>query len=259
MSIKVNPDWWKSIFDEVYLLTDSRSVCNKEITRMEVDIICEMIPIKPEHRILDLCGGHGRHSFELYSRGFRECTLIDYSQYLLDHAIAYAKEKNSPIKIIQSDARDTGLLSGSFNHILIMGNSLGYIQAPDADKNIIKEACRLLCPNGWLLIDITDGAAVNKGLNPNAWHEIGDDILVCRQREIDENRINVREIVMSRQNGLIRDETYSVRLYEPGDIVLLFEKAGMKNIKLKTDFSPHESGGDYGFMNRRIIATGQKN
>jgi hypothetical protein len=26
MSIKVDPDWWKTLFDEVYLLTDARSV-----------------------------------------------------------------------------------------------------------------------------------------------------------------------------------------------------------------------------------------
>jgi len=33
MTITVKPDWWKAIFDEVYLLTDARSVCNDEITQ----------------------------------------------------------------------------------------------------------------------------------------------------------------------------------------------------------------------------------
>jgi D-alanine-D-alanine ligase len=40
MSIKVDPDWWKTLFDEVYLLTDARSVCDARITRREVDLIC---------------------------------------------------------------------------------------------------------------------------------------------------------------------------------------------------------------------------
>ena len=26
MSFDVNPDWWKSLFDDVYMLTDARSV-----------------------------------------------------------------------------------------------------------------------------------------------------------------------------------------------------------------------------------------
>jgi hypothetical protein len=60
MRIKVDPDWWKTLFDEVYLLTDARSVCDARITRREVDLICSLLPMKGSHKILDLCGGHGR-------------------------------------------------------------------------------------------------------------------------------------------------------------------------------------------------------
>ena len=45
MSMKVDPDWWKTMFNEVYLLTDARSVCDEDITRREVDLICELLPI----------------------------------------------------------------------------------------------------------------------------------------------------------------------------------------------------------------------
>jgi D-alanine-D-alanine ligase len=44
MSIKADPDWWKTMFDDVYLLTDARSVCDEDITRREVDLICELLP-----------------------------------------------------------------------------------------------------------------------------------------------------------------------------------------------------------------------
>ncbi len=77
MPIEVDPDWWKTMFDDVYLLTDARSVCDETLTRLEVDVVCELLPIKSSHNILDLCGGHGRHSFELYRRGFSSCTLLD--------------------------------------------------------------------------------------------------------------------------------------------------------------------------------------
>ena len=59
MTIEVDPEWWKTMFDEFYLLTDARSVCDDEITRREVDLICQLLPIRSTHRILDLCGGHG--------------------------------------------------------------------------------------------------------------------------------------------------------------------------------------------------------
>ena len=51
MSIKADPEWWKTMFDEVYLLTDARSVCNEEITRREVDLICELLPITRGQKI----------------------------------------------------------------------------------------------------------------------------------------------------------------------------------------------------------------
>ena len=86
MSIEIDPDWWRTMFDEVYLITDARSVCDESLTCREVDVICELLPLRAGHRILDLCGGHGRHSFELCKRGFNDCMVLDYSQTLIDIA-----------------------------------------------------------------------------------------------------------------------------------------------------------------------------
>lgn len=36
---------------------------------------------------------------------------------------------------------------------------------------------------------------------PNAWYEIGEDIIVCRQRELTGDSIRTREIVVSKKNG----------------------------------------------------------
>lgn len=258
MSINVDPDWWKTMFDSIYLLTDARSVCDDDVTCLEVDLICELLPIRTGHKILDLCGGHGRHSFELYTRGYTACTLLDYSEYLVRYAKQQAVENNFAIQCIRSDARNTGLLSEKFDHICILGNSLGYIQVPDADNLILAEAYRMLNIDGWLLVDVTDGTAIKQSFNPNAWHEIDDDIIVCRQRELRDDNISVREIVLSKTEGLIRDRTYAIRLYDSKSISSLLERSGFKHINIHADFSPHKFKGDYGFMNKRIIAVGQK-
>jgi D-alanine-D-alanine ligase len=258
MNIKVDPDWWKKIFDEVYLLTDARSVCDAELTRQEVDLILKMLPIRPQHKILDLCGGHGRHSLELCARGFTRGTLLDYSKYLIDHARSNAEIKNYRIKFIQKDARETGLPSESFDHVLIMGNSLGYIAEPEADVLILEEAKRVLREKGWILIDVTDGSTVEETLTPTAWHEIDADKVVCRQRELVGNRVNARELVLSKSEGLVRDSTYSIRIYKPEELAMLMEKAGFKKVRVQTDFRAHLDQGDYGFMNCRMLAIGQK-
>ena len=258
MTIRVEPDWWKAIFDEVYLLTDARSVCNDAITQREVDLVCELLPVQAEHRILDLCGGHGRHSLELYRRGFKRCTLLDYSERLISYASAQGAETGSGLDMIRADARNAGLASESFDHVLVMGNSLGYIVDADGDRQILAEAHRVLRPRGWVLVDVADGAAVRDAFNPSAWHESGADIVVCRQREMHGDRICAREVVLSKRHGLIRELNYSIRLYEPESLTRLLELAGFEVVQVLRDFSPHFSKGDYGFMNRRMVVLAQK-
>jgi D-alanine-D-alanine ligase len=258
MTIEADPDWWKTMFDELYLLTDARSVCDEEITRREVDLICQLLPIRSSHRVLDLCGGHGRHSLELCARGFGRCTLVDYSEFLLKRGRSSARERKHTVDFIQADARNTGLASGSFNHVLILGNSLGYARDAAADREILSEARRVLRPGGWLLLDLADGTAVRDRFNPEAWHEIGREILVCRRRQMRTDTVFVREMVLSKEKGLLRDSTYSIRLYEPARIAALLDQVGFEGIRIITDFSPHRAPGDYGFMNHRMIALGQK-
>ena len=137
MTIEVDPEWWKTIFDEFYLLTDARSVCDDEITQREVDLICQLLPIRFTHRIVDLCGGHGRHSLELSRRGFTRCTLVDYSEFCSTAPDLQARQYNYPMDCILADARNTGLASQIFDHALIMGNSLGYLPEPSADRKIL--------------------------------------------------------------------------------------------------------------------------
>jgi D-alanine-D-alanine ligase len=258
MSIYVDPAWWKTLFDEVYLLTDARSVCDRQVTRREVDLICWLLPIQENHKILDLCGGHGRHSLELSRRGYTACTLLDYSEKLINIARTSASKNDLKVEFICGDARQMDIPPACYDHVIIMGNSLGYIQEQDADAKIISEAFRVLRAGGWILVDLADGEAVRYSFSPNAWHEIDDGIVVCRQREIQEPLICVREIVLSRTAGLIRDHSYAIRMYTATDITALLSGSGFSRIDLHTEFSPHETDGDYGFMNNRMIAVGQK-
>jgi len=257
MSIEVKPQWWKTLFDDIYLITDARSVCDQHITAVEIDLVCGLLNLNSTHRVLDLCGGHGRHSIELFNRGITNCTLVDYSSFLVDRAKEEARKQGMALHCVRSDARDTGLPSDSFDAVIIMGNSMGYGDHAEWDLHILQEAKRLLCHGGHLLVDVVDGGWVRKSFNPRTWHEIGDDVIVCRVRELLKYRVNVREIVLSRKQGLLRDHSYSIRFYNPSSMKRLFEKAGLTDIKVHRDFSPHLLEGDYGFMNNRMIVIGR--
>ncbi len=258
MAIHVDPDWWRDLFDEVYLQTDARSVCDPELTRREVDVITEILPLEREHRVVDLCGGQGRHSLELAARGIADCTVVDYSEALLTLGRSEATRRGFPVTFVQSDARDTGLPPAAFDHVLIMGNSLGYLPEPEADAQIVAEAFRLLASGGWLLLDVSDSTATGARCAPNAWHEIGDDIVVCRQREMHTDRICTREMVLSKSGGIIRDEAYAIRLFDVEQLQHIVNATGFLAPKARRGFRPHGRDGDYGFMDRRVIVTARK-
>jgi len=258
MGIEVEQDWWKTLFDGIYLKTDARSVGDDALTRQEVDLLCELIPLRPTHKILDLCGGQGRHSLELCRRGYTHCTVFDYSATLLNEGIQTARRSNLPVAFVQGDARNIPIPSAGFHHALILGNSLGYSGNDGADLEIAREAYRQLEKGGWIAIDVTDGHIVRQRFNPNAWHEIGENIVVCRQRELLENRICAREMVIDKRSGLVRDRTYGMRLYDENTLKRLVSKAGFSNVSLYKDFTSFLGDGDVGFMNHRMMATAQK-
>lgn len=258
MSIEVEPQWWKTLFDDIYLITDARSVCNQDITAVEMDLVCRLLNLKPVHRVLDLCGGHGRHSMEMFRRGITNCTLVDYSSFLVDRAKEEAQKQGFALRCVRADARNTGLPSDSFDAVIIMGNSLGYGEHAECDLHILQEAQRLLSRGGHLLVDVVDGGWIRDSFNPRTWHEIGDDVIVCRMRELLQGHVNVREIVLSRKRGLLRDRSYSIRFYNPSSMKRLFENAGLTGIEVHRDFSPHLLEGDYGFMNNRMIVVGRR-
>ena len=54
------------------------------LTKREVDVIENALGLYPAARILDVCGGQGRHALELARRGYRQLTVLDYSEFLLD-------------------------------------------------------------------------------------------------------------------------------------------------------------------------------
>lgn len=89
----VNPDWWKKIFNSLYLKTDADVVGDSEITREEIDMFLSVLNLSKESRVLDLCCGQGRHSLEMARRGFKNVEGLDRSHYLIQRAKSTAKKE----------------------------------------------------------------------------------------------------------------------------------------------------------------------
>src|ERR1700686_4945432 len=75
-------EWWRTLFNSLYLETDGDIVENDRNTEQEADLLISSAGLERNDRILDLCCGQGRHSLQLARRGFRHVTRLDRSRYL---------------------------------------------------------------------------------------------------------------------------------------------------------------------------------
>jgi D-alanine-D-alanine ligase len=141
---------------------------------------------------------------------------------------------------------------------MIMASSLGYLPDEAEDIKILRETYRLLKPDGWLLLDLPNMEYVLIHFTPLAWHEANDDIVVCRQRSLDKNVITCREVVISKKRGLIRDETFTTRLYSQEKISEILTSVGFSTVRVHKDFVSRQKEGDYGCMTNRMIVIGTK-
>jgi len=258
MSIPVDNDWWKELFDKIYLLTDARSVCDEKLTGQEVDFLEETLNLDKSASILDLCGGQGRHSLELSRRGYTNVTVLDYSGYLVDLGRKRAKQEGLNTIFVQGDARNTGLPRESFQFIIIMASSFGYFAEEEENIKILNEAFRLLMPRGTLLLDLPDRDYVLQNFKPFSCHKVNEDITVSRERELGDDIIYSRETVTSEKHGNIRNRTYCTRLYRPEKISDLLYSVGFSSTTCKRDFMNRKSEGDYGCMTNRMIVIAKR-
>lgn len=251
-------DWWKSIFNSIYLKTDADVVENDEATINEVNAFLNISQLKSSDTILDLCCGQGRHSLELANRGFQFISGIDRSRYLIRLARGRAQKKGYSIKFSEGDARKTRLPDQSFDCVMVMGNSFGYFEQQDDDLKVLQEINRLLHDGGMIYLDITDGSWMKKNFEKRSWEWISEEYMVCRERHLakDNSRLISRELVIHSEKGVIADQFYAERLYNFEELESLLQAAGFETIS-KQDHYKGESfrNQDLGMMANRIITT----
>ena len=143
---------------------------------------------------------------------------------------------------------------------MILGNSFGYFESNNDDLRVLKEAFRILKPNGKILIDLTDGDYMREFFAPRSWEWIDKDYFVCRERSLskDNERLISREIINHTKKGIIADQFYAERLYSQNLIKELLKKSGFSNIKFHQDIVTSSTRNqDLGMMAKRIIITAE--
>jgi hypothetical protein len=141
-----------------------------------------------------------------------------------------------------------------------MANSFGYFVDAVDDRQVLAEVARILAAGGSFLLDLIDRDIALRHFCPESWHEATDDIVVCWKRELVHDVIRVRELVLSKATGMLRDRAYAERLYSPESIRQLLTDVGFHDIVIHREafvYDP-DQGTDYGLATNRMLVTAAK-
>lgn len=250
------PEWWKTLFNSLYLKTDGDVVENSLNTENDINILTKVTGIQPDDRLLDLCCGQGRHSLELAQRGYRHVTGVDRSRYLIRLARKRAKSLGLPVSFSEGDARHFKLKESSIDCAFIMGNSFGYFEREEDDIAVLNNLKRILVSGGKLLLDIVDGSWMSQHFEPRSWEWIDKNHFVNRERSLssDGKRIISREVITNAEIGVMADQLYAERVYSLDEITAILAELGFTEIENHGNIHSHSTRGqDLGMMANRLF------
>jgi D-alanine-D-alanine ligase len=251
-------DWWRTLFNSLYLETDGDVIENDRNTAQEVDLLIRSAGIERNDRILDLCCGQGRHSLELAHRGFPHVTGLDRSRYLIRLARKRARQRNLQVSFHEGDARRFRLGDAEFHCVCILGNSFGYFERPEDDLAVLEAVKRALASGGALVMDLMDGDWMRRHFDPRSWEWVDQNHFVCRERDLaeDGDRLISREVVVHAERGVIADQFYAERLYSRERLEALLTGAGFTNVRFHPLLAPDSHRNqDLGMVAHRLFLT----
>lgn len=252
------PDWWRTLFNALYLKTDGDVVENDTNTVRDIDMVIAAAGLETGDRLLDLCCGQGRHAIEFARRGFAGVTGVDRSRYLVRLARRRAKDAGLDVAFHEGDARKFRVPESAFACVTVLGNSFGYFEQEDDDLKVLEAVKRALRSQGTLVLDLADGDWLKDHFEARSWEWIDGEHLVCRERSLasDQRRLITREVVVHAERGVIADQFYAERLYSRSQVSELLAAAGFDAVRIHDEvMSASERNQDLGMMARRIVIT----
>jgi len=251
-------DWWRTLFNSIYLKTDGDVVENDRNTAREIELLVRGAGLEPNDRILDLCCGQGRHCLELARRGFKNITGFDRSRYLIRLARKRAKQENLAVAFHEGDARKFRYPEDSFHCVTLLGNSFGYFDREEDDLAVLLGVLRVLRSGGTIALDLADGQWLKTNFEKRSWEWIDQNHLVCRERSLaaDNKRLVSREVVVHAEKGVIADQFYAERLYTKSEISQMLERVGFEAVRVHDPMiTDSDRKQDLGMLAHRMFLT----
>lgn len=135
-------------------------------TNSEVDFLIQKVGISPEHKILDLGCGQGRHILRFSELGYKKGNGIDFSEANIEKASEEALRRGLIANFFTGDARKVNF-TGLYDIILCLYDVIGSFREEKENIKIIRNIKQNLKPGGKAIIsvmnmELTEHIAIHK-------------------------------------------------------------------------------------------------
>lgn len=228
---KPKGNWWKSFYDDspFYLYLERHDPVELEAT---LQFLTTHLRLKPGNRIFDQCCGMGSISLPLAERGYI-VSGVDMCEGFIARATEGATALNAKFKVgdafefVTEEPCDAG-----FNWY----TSFGYSETDEENIRMLLRAFDSLKPGAWFALDFPNVPMIRKHFQPTMERKLetdDGDIVIVRTCEIDDATGIMKQTwrwKMPDGREIVNDST--LRLYRPGQLVMLFERAGFTDVEL---------------------------
>jgi ubiquinone/menaquinone biosynthesis C-methylase UbiE len=224
---------WDAIFDESYLRTYVPFL-DDERTREEALGAVALAGVDPGAEVLDCPVGFGRHALVLAKTGYR-VTGLDRSEIQLAEAERRRGDVDWP-KLVRGDYRDLPFPDESFDAVLNLFTSLGYLDR-DGDVGVLREFRRVLRPGGALVVETMHRDRLARVFGERRWDWLPDGSLFLQEREADwvAGTCSTLHMIVT-PDGVRSERRFVHRPYSATEWVGMLGEAGFVGIECFSDW-----------------------
>ena len=250
---KMDKEWFYAFFEQNYFrktLEQIDPIIDRSVA--QVEFLIDVLNLSPNHRILDLCCGYGRHSINLARMGYN-VVGFDLCERALELARQKAQEENLRIHLVRGDIRTLPFKS-EFDCIYHLF-AFGYFEDDHDVLRVLDEASRVLKPKGKLLVDVINGPRILRDfMERDQAEEAERRIFQERRYDAETRRLRSEWTFAYKNTGEVNKHQITERLCSVDELVSMIDSVGLRTLSVYGDFDKTEHSED----SKRIIVVAKK-
>jgi SAM-dependent methyltransferase len=119
--------------------------------------------------------------------------------------------------------------------VVVLFSSFGYF-GDEGDLRVLREVARVLRAEGRVVLDLMNAERMQATLVPRSHTQRAGWSIDEQRRLVDGGRRVIKDVQLTREDGVVRAWREDVRLYSPREIEALLADAGLSLVRIDGDF-----------------------